>query len=373
MLIAVLACFGDDDLVTEVCEDGWERPLGECPEGEGDADTDSDSDTDVDTDTDTDTDVGCDAELSWFSPEDGAVDASILDPVRVGLSSPVSDAELWLDGVEGELVWASDDKSLAFWPSAPLTPSTRYEAVAEACGQRMAVWRFTTSEDGASSPGDLVGRTWSLDANDARVIEPAGVGDVLASYIEGSALLHASAQDGDELTLQFALADATGEQDLCQVTDELTVDFSQDPLFRYGPQDHDSAVLAGAIQNLRARGVFSTDGAKISGLAIGGVIDTRPLNVLIGEDLEDGEFCNLVLGFGVECVGCPDGTELCLEVEMEGLSAAEVSHSFVALETCDASCPEERCGVCAHSSGVGWRGGWMLGLLAGLGLLRRRR
>jgi MYXO-CTERM domain-containing protein len=371
MILALLAC--TKTVTTEICEDGWERPVGECPEGEADTDSDSDSDSDTDTDMDADTDADCEAEVNWISPDDGATDASIIDPIRIGFSDAIPEGELWLEGVDGQLVWGDNEDSLAFWPSAPLSPSTEYEAVAEACGRRMAVWHFTTGEHGQTSPGDLVGRTWSLDAEDARVIRPEGVGDVLKTYLEGSALLHASAQDGDELTLQLAVASDTGKQDLCRATEELVVDFSGDPVFVYGPQDTESGLLGSTIQDLTARGVFSADGSSIGGLAIRGVLDTRPLNVLIDEDAEDDAFCSLVAGFGIECVPCLDGTDLCLEVELEGVSAAEVGHSFVALETCDASCPEEDCGVCACSSGVGPGGGWMLGLLGALGLLRRRR
>ena len=368
MLLTLIACFGSEEPQTEVCEDGWERPIGECPEGEGDADTDTDSDTDTDTGPDGD----CEAEADEVSPASGAAGVSVLTTVHIWLSEPVSEGDLRLEGVEGELVWGEGEDWMSFHPSEPLEPSTEYEAVAEACGERMAVWRFTTGEDGATDPGELVGTTWQVNLVDGRVVEPAGVGSVLESYIEGTLLVEVAEQSATELVLRSALADSSGTQDLCQPTDELRFAYSA-PIFRYGPADTSLAMGRAEVGDLEIAGVVSADGSALSGVSASGLVDTRPLVPLLDAGDDEDSVCQLMAGFGVSCESCPDGTEFCIRVTLEDLHASQVTEPIVPLETCDASCPEEDCGQCSCASGVGLRGGWLVALFALAGLSRRRR
>ncbi len=296
--------------------------------------------------------VPCGVEISdkdiW--PAAGSTDFYYRGAIEVHLSDADDTAEISMDadGVSGTSWRSDDDKTVFFQPDAPLAPSTPYSYTVSYCTADVVI-DFTTSglgEDIADVDG-LVGQVYELDLASGRIVVPEGVGSVLESYLTVQVLLEVLSS-GDEIEFLGAIADEDnpGTQDFCIQTLEFpeAADFSDAPYFVIGPATTTISVAdyEVTIEDLEISGTFSADGTWFGGAVFAGSIDTRPLAELVGDDEEEDAVCNLVAGFGVSCIECPDSTPYCLKIRAVDLSAIAVDTDVeeVAVEDCHESCAD---------------------------------
>jgi hypothetical protein len=164
-------------------------------------------------------------------------------------------------------------------------------------------------------------------------VEPEDVGSILLTYlddVEGRLLFSVQEADANSITMRGAFAAEDGSQDPCSPTIGLpSADFSENPYFQVGPGKTELAVegISLVIEDLLVSGDFAEDGTWFGGGRLAGVIDTRPLQGLVGDTADTAQdgVCALVSGFGVECVDCPsDGEPFCLVLDVHGLVGERV-------------------------------------------------
>ncbi|MCB9795265.1 MAG: hypothetical protein H6741_21390 [Alphaproteobacteria bacterium] len=373
-LLLILACAtkdpSDSDTRDWRCPEGWIWLGQECGPAEPDTARPTDSDF-----------RDCYGEIRETSPRDGATDAYYRGPVEFRLSDHDPSAELRVEGVPGRSGFDADDPELVrFTPDAPFEPSTAYTATLDYCGGQEASIGFTTSSTGSPVPSaELAGRSWVVDLQSGRVVEPAGAGAVVENYLDVGLLIGVSAADDDRLTLLLApeSTDRRGLQDLCAPTSELIVDYSEDPSFSFGPQDASLPLGGGslALQDMVLEGSVRPDGEGLQGVTLSGVWDTRPYVDLVEEGGEPGALCDIAAGFGVRCEPCAsDGGTYCVTLRFVDLTAEPASAEVLEVTgDCHETCQDEA-GQCPQGcASVGGAASRWLALLGALALLRRRR
>jgi len=307
--------------------------------------SDKGSDTGVGDDASTD----CDVTIDETIPAANATDAYYRNAIEFQLDDEDATAVLSIDGVDGTSTLSEDMETVVFTPSAPLAASTSYTSTLDYCNEVPASITFQTSElGGAVDPSSLVGRAYALDLSSGRIVIPEGVGEILGAYLEYTIFLSVT-DAGTDLNMIGALAneDDPSMQDYCAPTlDFPTADFSEAPYFQIGPETTTLAVAGYSItiDDLLVSGDFAPDGTWVGGAQLAGSIDTRPLVSLLDDDPEAGEdtVCELVAGFGVECIPCSDGGDFCLDLLVLDLVAEEagVAVEIIDAEDCHASCPD---------------------------------
>jgi hypothetical protein len=305
-----------------------------------------------------DTAPPCDVGIDETFPAAGATNAYYRGVVEAHLTDSDPTATITVDGVSGTS-WLNEDEDVVYFePDEAFAPNTDYTATISYCRADAPI-SFRTSDLGSSiaDPASLVGNTYDLDLQSGRVVIPEGVGSVLEQYLEVVILFKIAELSGDDLTMYGALADEDDatQQDFCTPTlDFPPADFSTAPFFGIGPADTSISVAGYSvdIQQLEITGTFSADGSYWGGGVLGGVVDTRALKSLVGDDAEDSAVCDLVAGFGVSCVPCEDGTDFCLEIRAVDLSGSLIEGGNVEeleFEDCHASCVD----TCADTDGDG--------------------
>lgn len=301
----------------------------------------------------------CDISIQETFPAAGATNAYYRGAIEAHLTDEDPTAVITMDGVAGT-TWLNEDQDIVYFqPDEPLTPNTDYEFTVSYCFADAPVsFRTSTLGEAIADPASLVGNTYDLNLQDGRVVVPEGVGSVLEQYLEVSILIKVDDLTGNDLTMNGALADEDDSslQDYCTPTLDFPVaDFSTAPFFGIGPADTtiNVAGYSVTIEDLEVTGTFSSDGTYWGGGVLAGVIDTRALSSLVGDDAEDSAVCDLVAGFGVSCVTCAsDGTDFCLEiraVDLGGELLTESDVETIEYEDCHASCSD----TCADTDGDG--------------------
>jgi hypothetical protein len=296
-------------------------PIGS--DGDADTDADSDADADADTDTDTDTDLPCTATLTGLSPADGAVDVAIDTPVVATFSAAVTAADIALDnGVSGSVVVADDGMSAVFTADGLLDRDTTYTATASVCDSSLSS-SFTTLGDALEV--DPTGRTYDIeldDSSDLTWVHPS-FGSFLAGDLETTdILLMVQSADDSELDVVGAAGfdfNGTTQQYPCTYAIDFDpTSFASSPAFAIGPLD--TEMNAGGVSfdvyGLALSGRFSTDAEDIEDAVLTGLLDTRNISDSMGVDV-----CDLAVSFGDSCTTCPDGEELCLDLEIHDADA----------------------------------------------------
>ena len=211
-------------------------------------------------------------------------------------------------------------------------PSTAYSATLDYCGGSVTI-PFTTSSLGPC-PGvdlDLSGRTYVANLAEARIVEPAGIGSVLTSYLTQDILLGVERIEGASIRMIGAMGaedSAPPRQELCDPSIPFPVaDWSEAPFFRIGPQTTTLSIAGYAIdlEDLEVTGTFSSDGSYFAGGTLTGIIDTRPLAPLLDDSGDEGAVCDLAINFGAACEACSvDGETFCLTLVADQITALEV-------------------------------------------------
>lgn len=274
---------------------------------------------------------GCGITVDSTIPSQDSADAYYRADIEFTLSDPDSTAALTTD-IPGHQEPSEDGLTVKWVPDAPLSPSTAYSVTLDYCGGSVQL-DFTTSDLGTSmsDPSILVGRTYVLALGDARIVEPAGIGSVLSSYLTTDILLGVSTVTDTSLDIigAVAVADVTPDvQDFCTPTIPFpTADFSEQPFFTVGPQTTTLAVAGYEIEigDLNVTGTFAADGSYFDGGTLSGTIDTRPLAPLIDDSGNEGAICDLAVNFGAECEACSsDGEPYCLTLVADQILAEQL-------------------------------------------------
>ncbi|MFN7142401.1 MAG: Ig-like domain-containing protein [Myxococcota bacterium] len=303
---------------------------------------------------------GCDVIVDSTLPASGAIDADYRAAIEFHLSDADPTATV-SSSIAGTTTLADDNETVIFTPSAPLAPSTDYTVTLEYCGGTVDLG-FKTSSLGTPLPDTnvLVGKTFALDLAGARIVEPAGIGSVLSSYLTQDILVGVDTVSATEINMTGAIGkeDASPPaQDFCTPTIDFPVaDFDEQPFFQIGPQTTTLSVAGYSIEigNLEITGTFASDASYFGGGTLSGTIDTRPLAPLLDDSGDEGAICDLAVSFGAVCEACPsDGEPFCLTlvadqivaVEVEGTSLSEVAGSDC--EGCESGPPAPDA-VCAE-------------------------
>ena len=284
--------------------------------------------------------------------------------------------------VAGNTNW--EGSSLLFAPSVPLAASTNYSATLTHCAGSASV-SFRTSNLGSAlevDPSDLVGNTYVIELDGARVVQPAGVGSLLLGMFEQDILLGVTNASDTEIEMMGAISrDDSTAQDLCAPSTDFpqAADFTSAPFFSIGPQDTNLYNIS--ISQLNIAGDFTADGSQIDGAILSGEIDARDLvGALVSRGLLEEEdpnaLCDLIGTFGVACEACAtDGEPYCLSLYIDQITANLDDQTLIAQDECDPEACSDGCdetagiGGCAHAGGTpSWV--WILTLL---GLLMGRR
>ncbi|MBA2320291.1 MAG: hypothetical protein H0V89_03960 [Deltaproteobacteria bacterium] len=272
--------------------------------------------------------------VSETFPATGTADAFYMTSVEFTLQTVEADATVTVTGPSGEVSGSSvvDGNRVLWTADAPLEASTAYEANLNWSCEATTI-AFTTSDVGSEVPAtDLTGNVYSLPLTEGRFVEPEGLGEIIGGLLDVSVLIEVTSATETDLEMMGALASETdpNAQDLCTETIDFpaVADFSANPFFSVGPADTLISV-AGidiAVDDLAISGAFSPDGDRIAGAAFSGSIDTRPLVELVGTGTEEDSVCALVLGFGIECIACSDGSgNFCLALAVEDMTAEIVA------------------------------------------------
>jgi hypothetical protein len=306
-------------------------------------------------DRDTGPDTGPTLETGWFTDTDDwrCADRVMSTTPSAGTSdwywrdalvahTGTRDAtayDAWIvdaDGVpvEATAEWVADRPDLVVTPAAPLRPSSTYSLVVEDCeGQQFVP--FGTSALGeplVGGPGSLIDATFAIRLQDAAWDEPAGLGGLIALYLDWPVLLgvqFANAQIVDLIGAQ-AYLDPTGKPRQMASTptwDYPLANFEQSPyLDTTAPEIRiaasSSVVLP--VYDFRLRTTFAADGSAIGGARVSGLGDTRGLGPALDMGEDEGAVCNAAIAFGVSCVPCPDDAPYCLKIDARNVNGERV-------------------------------------------------
>ena len=395
LVLLVFGCGSPEGQAPGDCADALDNDgdgLYDCddPDFSGDRECQgADTDTDVDADTDTDTDTGhldpCGVQVVEVLPADGSADAYHRAAIEFWLDDPDPGApSIQLTGPAGGVAGSSlvsDDRELVwFEPSAPLEPLTTYQAILDYCAGQASI-EFTTSALGLPCEADLNGRAFELDPTGARILEPAGLGELLREFLTYGVVVGVRGQSAATIDVVVGSSlegSSPPEQDLCAQTADLVWQYDQAPWFHHGPGDLSIATSTGvfSVIDLEMSGTFAADGRSFGGGELALVLDMREWVDRIGEVDSAYDLCNLSASFGAPCQACPtDGAELCLAVRADRIQGVYSPSTTVepidAMGHPDCDGPTT-CGGCANAGPRGARAA-LLGLLAGMAVLARRR
>lgn len=273
----------------------------------------------------------CNVAVTDTLPEPDSAEACYDSAIEFEIAQGDPDAVISLaDGsgadVSGTSTATPDGKLVTFVPDAPLAPSSPYTATLTYCLGTETV-AFTTSVYGEpiADAKSLVDNVYVVDLHDpdgARFSKPAGVSAILQTQLTRKIALQAIAPiSSTVMTMRLAVLEENGtEQDMCVPTVDFENGTLDGPTFEIGPKDVTLIIAGDAVDigNLAASGAFAPDGGSFGCAGFTGLVDTRPLVPLLGQDDSPDDFiCTLVAGYGAACVPCRDGEPLCLDLEVD--------------------------------------------------------
>jgi hypothetical protein len=196
-------------------------------------------------------------------------------------------------------------------------------------------------------PAGLVGRAYQVSFAEGTWLEPAGIGDLIASQLgEATSLVEVLAVGTDTLDLRLA-GGLLDTQELCTpTTDLLGVDFTTNPEAVLEPETLSLWFDGIEVPLLEPRitGRLQSDSAAVTDVSLGGMIDTVPLGEVFGLGSDPAAICDLIASFGVSCVECPDGSSsYCMTLLIADVYGPEISTDLVVRTeddvAADPSCP----------------------------------
>jgi hypothetical protein len=272
----------------------------------------------------------CIAVVASVTPEDGAREVFYRSSVEVVLAEADASATIELrdrDGVTATGASASEDGITHVWSGDPLLPNETYDVLVRlACGTVTS--QFTTSHTGGTAV-DVTGKVYAIDLASGHWRAPEGFEDVLEGLAGAYGLrVSPTAVSASELSMLAAVT-LDGVQNTCAPTFPLTDASYTNPYFELSVPEFDIPVGTEplAVTDFGVSGTFAPNGSAIEGVAVRGLMDTRPLaEVVLGTP--DG--CPALAAFGVTCEACPDGSgDFCVAVDVVDLVAEEVELALV--------------------------------------------
>lgn len=270
----------------------------------------------------------CANALDGSTPEDGADGVYYRTNLRLELAVADENASVSLADADGNDVPGTstvEDAIVIFDATDPLMPETEYTAtLAYECGDEPTV-TFTTGTTGNPTSVDPLNRSYDLDLTAGTFTSPPGIGAVIKQLIGGAGdfglLLMADVVDEKKGAISFigsaALADDRTQQDLCTTPFFVEATWESPHFSGSTPElDIEVAGFAVTIQGLEIAGDYSVDGSEIEIERFAGEIDTRELDVILGQ-----ETCALIAAFA-ECAPCSfePSSVTCLDLAVENLS-----------------------------------------------------
>jgi hypothetical protein len=244
-------------------------------------------------------------------------------------------------------------------------------AVEDACG--------VCEGDGSTCPpmtdaSVLIGQPFLVNLIDATWVQPAGIGSMIGTQLQGlglvmvaleesdldSGIMHAAvlstelvpAEEGDED------AEPTMTQDLCVPTPVVTAGEDQtigteddiggtwtDPSIDIGPTNltvfaQGQTVTATGVE---MRGVFSDDGTRLTNGRVVGKIDLRSIAAGMGTTPEGA--CQTVRAVGIVCEECGEANPgvYCIGAVIEDVTSEALTNFEPTIRTCDDIVADEAC------------------------------
>ena len=280
---------------------------------------------------------GCQDKVVRTEPEAGAVDWYWRDRPTV-FTATDRDGRYrgWLLDEDGQQLTTSEvwngGESTAFeldWDGW-LEPNSTYTLFARDCEQTQEL-SFTTGDFGRPIESSIVGNAYVLDLQNAQWVEPAGLGPLVAFYLEAPILLQVDAVVGDTIKLSGApglLMNGEIRQDTSVATWDFGLsDFAEAPFFDAQSelivlQYSDGGDVVGIpVQGFLFQGTFSADGTQIGGGVLSGRADTREIGRILPPRGDPNSLCEITEGSGIPCVPCEDGESFCLDLLARGVEA----------------------------------------------------
>ena len=297
----------------------------------------------------------CDTAITPTHPSDEQPDFYHRSPLEVALTAGTGDEVLTLTDADGGAVGgsnANDGTTLTFTPDAPLSPSARYVAGVTLCGSELAEYAFSTSELGTPTDGcSVTGRTYQVSLVGARLLQPAGVTELLFGQAADGVVFSATSQTSSGIEW-ISGGGSDGVQDACVPTVRWPRASWSDPHFRLGPEDAELHVLGMdiVVNGLTYAATVSPDCSSYAGGVLTGELDARVLAPLIGEELlgagagAPDRFCSALGSVGISCAPCDsDGETYCVPLEARDVSATATGGAIeeitVAQVANDPGCP----------------------------------
>lgn len=297
--------------------------------------------------------TACSATIESTYPILNAADVYYRDSLKVNFSEEDIDATLTLTDSSGAEVSGTgtvEGTQFTFTPAAPLAPSETYRASVEYCGsEEPVVIDFTTSSFGTpltNGNSDLMGKTFAVDLESGVVLEPAGVGELLRSFLSNTFLINVFETAPETISVLSALSYANSlEQNFCVPTlnDFPLIDVSQTPFFSLETSALQLNVAAynTKVYNFRVEGTFASDASYFGKAYISGEFDAREAYTLLNDfgfaaENED-DVCELLDGLGASCIECSsDGAPYCLKIVIDDLVANAIEEEIVPV--CEVNC-----------------------------------
>jgi hypothetical protein len=194
-----------------------------------------------------------------------------------------------------------------------------------------------------ADPSGVQGKTYGFALGDGTIAEPANLGAIITAYMEAPVYLGVTSISETELDLLGGLGVIDADpaaQDTCVPTfDFASTSFdASSPSFTSGPVDATLYVLGTPVPvyELTVSGTFKSDGTQIGGMSFEGIVDTRPIGPLLNGGGGEDAVCEQAINFGEECIACPDGPVLCLQLSVVDILASEVAVSMAPVaEPCE--------------------------------------
>lgn len=282
----------------------------------------------------------CADRLMSTRPDAGTSDWYGRDPlvVRTGTREPAL-YDAWIvdhDGVPvgSTFEWTPDQPEGIVSPTEPLAPSSTYSLVVQDC-EGLQFVPFGTSALGeplVGGPESLIDATFAVRLQDAVWDQPAGLGGLIALYLDWPVLLGVQFANDDIVDLIGAQGYLDSNGKARQIPSSPTWDY---PLASFAeapyvdttaPEIHiaasSSVVLP--VYNFRLRTTFAADGSSIAGARVSGLADTRDLGPALDMGEDDGAVCTAATAFGVTCVPCPDAQPYCLQMDARNVTGERV-------------------------------------------------
>ncbi|MCK6529011.1 Ig-like domain-containing protein [Myxococcota bacterium] len=275
-------------------------------------------------------------QVLWTSPEDGAQDAYIADPVRIGFRQAETEPDVLVtagdQGVAGRVEVSADGLVATFWPDGPLFADTLH-SVTVAFSGGVHTFTFRTSAWGQPlSPGADVAGTYAFAWADAEVAEPASFADLLGEGAYEGLLIQVSggvAPDSLDLLVARSGDGSSAAQALCTPTARWDgASFDAPPFVDWDADPGALPARAGLLRVHEATfdAVFDSGAAVLGEVRLAGLLDLGPL----GDGSVEAACAREEEAGGAGCVPCPDdGGASCLPLEVRAPAAPRTEQSVL--------------------------------------------